>query len=212
MLVAAGRASPEAGRFPAGPKNRQRKVPRADAEALALQLPLSLVPLDLATSYWVGTREAARILGVHGSRVGQLVESGRVPCVRHVSGRTHLPTRAAAHCGERARGPVALGSPWLHALRCDPLQVPHTDTDRVPDERPPVVSVTAPCLEVTTVPEVFAFDLDWRRWVDTAHAPESRSRLTRSRLRACVTRASRVSWQFAQGLMPGSAQVSRGSW
>lgn len=77
----------ETGRLPAAESHARRTVSRADAEALALQLPSSLVPVDPATSYWCGTREAAQILGVNVSRVGQLVESDRIPCERHVSGR-----------------------------------------------------------------------------------------------------------------------------
>ena len=77
----------EAGRLPAGPKNEQRKVSRADAEALALRLPSSRLAFDSDSSYWVGATNAAKLLGVNVSRLNQLVAAGRVPFEVHADGR-----------------------------------------------------------------------------------------------------------------------------
>jgi excisionase family DNA binding protein len=77
----------DAGRLPAGPKHERRRVSRADAEALALQLPSSRLPFDPDTSYWVTAKGAAAILGVNASRLNQLVAAGRVPFEIHADGR-----------------------------------------------------------------------------------------------------------------------------
>lgn len=76
-----------AGRLPAGHKHERRRVSRADAETLALQLPSSLVPFDTETSYWVGAAVAAGLLRVGVARLNQLVAAGRVPYEVHASGR-----------------------------------------------------------------------------------------------------------------------------
>ncbi len=60
---------------------------RADAEAFALRLRSSRVPLDRDTSYWVGATQAARILGVNVARLNQLVAKGFVPFEVHADGR-----------------------------------------------------------------------------------------------------------------------------
>lgn len=72
----------DAGRLPAGPKHERRRVSLADAEALALHLPISRLAFDPETSYWVGATQAARLLGVNVSRLNQLVAAGRVPLSR----------------------------------------------------------------------------------------------------------------------------------
>ena len=89
---------------------------RADAEALALQLPSSRVAFDPHTSYWLGATRAAAILDVNVSRLNQLVAAGRVPFEVHADGRAHVPARADAHGCERTRGPVALGPDDLWAF------------------------------------------------------------------------------------------------
>ncbi len=76
-----------AGRLPAGPKHERRRVSRADAEAVALQLPSSRVPFNTETSYWVGATAAAGLLGVGVARLNQLVAAGRVPYEVHADGR-----------------------------------------------------------------------------------------------------------------------------
>ncbi len=77
----------DAGRLPAGPKHERRRVSRADAEALALQLPSSRIAFDPESSYWVGATQAASLLGVNVSRLNQLVAAGRVPFELHADGR-----------------------------------------------------------------------------------------------------------------------------
>ena len=66
----------DAGRLPAAERHVKRRVSRADAEALALQLPSSRLAFDAETSYWVGATPAAKILGVNVSRLNQLVAAG----------------------------------------------------------------------------------------------------------------------------------------
>jgi hypothetical protein len=51
------------GRLNAGEPHARRRVSRADAEALALQLPSSRVSFNADTSYWIGATGAAAILG-----------------------------------------------------------------------------------------------------------------------------------------------------
>ena len=68
----------DAGRLPAAERHVKRRVSRADAEALALQLPSSRLAFDPETSYWVGATQAASLLGVNVSRLNQLVAAGRV--------------------------------------------------------------------------------------------------------------------------------------
>ncbi len=77
----------DAGRLPAAERHVKRRVSRANAEALALQLPSSRVALNLDTSYWIGATGAAAILGVKVSRLNQLVAAGRVPFEVHADGR-----------------------------------------------------------------------------------------------------------------------------
>ena len=78
----------DAGRLPVGPKHERRRVSRADAEALALQLPNSRLAFNAETSYWVGATQAARLLGVNVSRLkSALVAAGRVPFEVHADGR-----------------------------------------------------------------------------------------------------------------------------
>lgn len=77
----------DAGRLPAADQHVKRRVSRADAETLALQLRSSLVPFHSEASYWVGATAAARILGVNVSRLNQLVAAGRVPFELHADGR-----------------------------------------------------------------------------------------------------------------------------
>ena len=55
--------------------------------ALALRLPSSRLAFDPDTSYWVGATQAASLLGVHVSRLNQLVAAGRVPFELHADGR-----------------------------------------------------------------------------------------------------------------------------
>ena len=74
-------------RLPATNKNQPRRLSRADAEALALQLPSSRIAFDPDTSYWVGATQAASLLGVNVSRLNQLVAAGRVPFEVHADGR-----------------------------------------------------------------------------------------------------------------------------
>ncbi len=76
-----------AGRLPAADKHVKRRVSRADAEALALQLRSARVPFDPETSYWVGATGAAKVLGVGVARLNQLVAAGRVPYEVHADGR-----------------------------------------------------------------------------------------------------------------------------
>lgn len=57
----------EAGRLPVAERRVTRRVSRADAEALALQLPSSRLAFDPDTSYWVEATQAARLLGVNVS-------------------------------------------------------------------------------------------------------------------------------------------------
>ncbi len=77
----------DAGRLPAAEHHVRRRVSRADAEALALQLPSSRLPFDPGTSYWVTAKGAAAILGVNASRLSQLVAAGRVSFALHADGR-----------------------------------------------------------------------------------------------------------------------------
>ncbi len=53
----------DAGRLPAAERHVKRRVSRADAEALALQLLSSRVSFNADTSYWIGATGAAAILG-----------------------------------------------------------------------------------------------------------------------------------------------------
>ncbi len=76
-----------AGRLSAADKHVKRRVSRADAEALALQLRSSRVPFDPETSYWVGATGAAKVLGVVVARLNQLVAAGRLPYEVHADGR-----------------------------------------------------------------------------------------------------------------------------
>ncbi len=57
----------EAKRLPVGPKHQRRRVSRADAESLALQLPSCRLAFDPDTSYWIGASAAAGILGVNAA-------------------------------------------------------------------------------------------------------------------------------------------------
>ncbi len=77
----------DAGRLPAAERHVKRRVSRADAESLALQLPSSRLPFDPETSYWIGATQAASLLGVNVSRLNQLVAAGRVPFEVHADGR-----------------------------------------------------------------------------------------------------------------------------
>ena len=77
----------DAGRLPAAERHVKRRVSRADAEALALQLPSSRLAFDPDTSYWIGATQAASLLGVNVSRLNQLVGAGRVPYEVHADGR-----------------------------------------------------------------------------------------------------------------------------
>ncbi len=81
----------ETGRLPAAERHVKRRVSRADAEALALQLPSSRLAFGPETSYWIGATQAARLLGVNVSRLNQLVAAGRVPYEVHADGATHVP-------------------------------------------------------------------------------------------------------------------------
>jgi excisionase family DNA binding protein len=67
----------DAGELSRGPRWQHRQLSRADVEALALRRwdPYASKP----GTYWVGTKDAAVILGVHGSRVRQLAQAGRLP-------------------------------------------------------------------------------------------------------------------------------------
>ncbi|MBA2697173.1 MAG: helix-turn-helix domain-containing protein [Nocardioidaceae bacterium] len=98
----------DAGRLPAGPKHERRRVSRAYAEALALQLPSSRLAFDPESSYWVGASQAAILLGVNVSRLNQT--GSRWPCpVRGPRRRSpHLPARTVAYGRQRPRGQVAL--------------------------------------------------------------------------------------------------------
>ena len=77
----------DAGRLPAAERHLKRRVSRADAEALALQLPSSRLAFDPETSYWIGATQAAILLSVNVSRLNQLVAAGRVPFEVHADGR-----------------------------------------------------------------------------------------------------------------------------
>ncbi len=77
----------DAGHLPAAEPHTRRRVSRADAEALALQLPSSRLAFDADTSNWTGATQAAEILGVNVSRLNQLVAAGRVPFEIHADGR-----------------------------------------------------------------------------------------------------------------------------
>ena len=70
-----------------GGRYQHRRVSRADAEAFALQRRSCLVALPGEVSYWCDAKEAAAILGVHRSRIGQLVESGGIPYETHSTGK-----------------------------------------------------------------------------------------------------------------------------
>ncbi len=75
----------EAGRLSAGPPHQRRRVSRADAEALALTVRSSVVRVPGETSYWVGVREAAEVLGLSLQRVRRLARVGLVPVEQHTS-------------------------------------------------------------------------------------------------------------------------------
>ena len=107
----------DAGRLPAGPKHERRRVSRAYAEALALQLPSSRLAFDPESSYWVGASQAAILLGVNVSRLNSnwqplaLSRSRSTPTVAASTGensclRSPTParpggTRGAASVGYR---------------------------------------------------------------------------------------------------------------
>jgi len=76
----------EAGRLPAAERHVKRRVSRAEAEALALQLPSSRLAFDPDTSYWVGATQAASLLGVNVSRLNQLARKGFLPFEVHADG------------------------------------------------------------------------------------------------------------------------------
>jgi excisionase family DNA binding protein len=63
---------------------RHRQLSREDVERLAVQRWRRRDPdaPDDGVSYWVTAKQAGEILGVGRTRVGQLVESERLPCVR----------------------------------------------------------------------------------------------------------------------------------
>lgn len=77
----------EAGRLPAGQRYAQRRVSRADAEALALRLASTRLTFDTENAYWIGATGAAHILGVNISRLNQLVSKGFLPFEVHADGR-----------------------------------------------------------------------------------------------------------------------------
>ncbi len=53
-----------------------------------MRLPGSRLPFDpFDTSYWVGAKGAAAILGINVARLNQLVANGRIPYERHADGR-----------------------------------------------------------------------------------------------------------------------------
>lgn len=77
----------EAGRLSAGPPQQRRLVSRADAEALALTVRSSVVRVPGETSYLVGVREAAEVLGLSLHRVRRPAKLGLVPVEQPTSGK-----------------------------------------------------------------------------------------------------------------------------
>jgi excisionase family DNA binding protein len=65
------------GQLSRGPRWQHRQLSRVEVEALALRRwnPRTAGP----NSYWLGTREAAELLGVYRARVRQLVAAGLLP-------------------------------------------------------------------------------------------------------------------------------------
>ena len=73
-----------AGELVKGPRWQHRQLSRRDVERLSLARWSGVTGDD---SYWVTVRQAAAILGVNRSRVGQLVEAERIPFETTPSGR-----------------------------------------------------------------------------------------------------------------------------
>lgn len=63
-----------------------RQLDRDEVEQLAARHWKRPTTPDDGTSYWVTGRQAAEILGVGLSRVGQLVDRGALPCLRTPAG------------------------------------------------------------------------------------------------------------------------------
>lgn len=101
----------DAGRLPAGPKNQRRRVSRADAETLALQLRSSRAAFDPDTSYWIGASAAARILGVNVTRLNQLVANGRIPNETHADAGASTGASSCSPSPTHARHGGIRGSP-----------------------------------------------------------------------------------------------------
>lgn len=86
---------------------------RAEVEAVACELYDWRRHTGDPTCYWIGSHEAADLLGVSRQRLGQLGDKGFVPFVRHRDGvrlyrREQLLTIANArmHAGASARSAV----------------------------------------------------------------------------------------------------------
>lgn len=97
--------------------HRRAGVDRDQVEALAARRwPLGKGTRLEADSYWVTAPAAARILGVSRSRVGQLVDTGRLPYVRAARGvrlfrREQLEVIANARLSRRLSRPT----PAIHS-------------------------------------------------------------------------------------------------
>jgi excisionase family DNA binding protein len=67
----------ETGQLARGPRWQHRQLSRSEVELLALR---RWNPRTAATNfYWLGTKEAAQLLGVNRARVRQLVAAGMLP-------------------------------------------------------------------------------------------------------------------------------------
>jgi excisionase family DNA binding protein len=78
----------KAGDLTGGARYQHRALNRDQVEHLAVQRWKPPRPgiVDDATSYWVTTTQAAELLGVGRTRVGQLVDRGFLPCVHSPRG------------------------------------------------------------------------------------------------------------------------------
>jgi excisionase family DNA binding protein len=105
VLVASGELS-------RGPRWQHRQLSRLEVEALALRRwnPRKASP----DAYWLGTKEAAQLLGVNRARVRQLVAAGLLPFAETPHGyafrREQLLTVANAR---QARFHAVLPSAWV---------------------------------------------------------------------------------------------------
>jgi hypothetical protein len=73
-----------AGELPKGPRSEHQQLSRLHVEQLSLARWDGVTSDD---SYWVTMRQAAPVLGVNRSRVGQLVDAGRIPYETTPTGR-----------------------------------------------------------------------------------------------------------------------------